>query len=69
MRAVSHANRLLSWAEDLEEGEFPPDWMCPFDELLVDHFAAVVQGRKERYGGSSDDSEDMTDNEYAMGRG
>jgi hypothetical protein len=57
----------LGWQADLESDEFPPDWMLPFDELLVEHFDWVIAKRKDKYGGSSDD--DMMDNELAEGRG
>lgn len=71
--AITHANRLLYWQENLDQDEMPPVWMQPYDEPLARHFERISEERKSRYGGDdtpSDGDEDgagmMTMvNEYA----
>lgn len=71
MRAITHAQTVISWQENLLNDEMPPEWMWPFDEELEGWFDEVERKRNERYGGSGGDGDvtparsQMTDNEYA----
>lgn len=47
----------------------PPEWMWPFDDDLEVWFEDVDRKRKEKYGGDSEPSESMLENEFARGRG
>jgi hypothetical protein len=70
VRAIAHAQTVLSWQEVLTEDEMPPEWMWPFDEELESWFEDVERKRKERYGNRGDDADSsgpMTENEYAKG--
>lgn len=72
MRAISQANRILDWYENLQSDEMPPEWMWPFDEELELWFEEVERKREEKYGGEGDSSdassEAMLSNEYARDR-
>lgn len=69
MRSVAQANRILDWHENLQSEEMPPEWMWHLEDELVDWFEEVDRKRKEKYGGDSEGSDDMTRNEFAEGRG
>jgi hypothetical protein len=57
--AVSHANLILSWQENLLDGEMPPQWMWHLDHELRVWFERIDEKRKERFGGTGgDDSDD-----------
>lgn len=70
LRAISHANKILDWHENLMEEDIPPEWMWPFDKALDEWFddikAAHAQGGSQR-----DDREvvPMMSNDLAEGRG
>lgn len=72
MRAISHANKILDWYENLMEKDIPPEWMWGFDDLLNDWFEEVKA--KRGTGGSSGDEPDnrtvvpLMENEEAKGR-
>ena len=54
--AISHANRILEWHENLPSDEVPPEWMWPYDRQLKKWFDEVDEERRNRYGtGSSQD--------------
>jgi len=66
MRAVTHAQTVLSWQENLSQDEMPPEWMWPFDEELEGWFDDVAAKRKERFGIDDDDAGGaMTENALA----
>lgn len=65
---------MLSWQENLSKEEMPPEWMWLLDEDLIEHFDRVNEDRIAKYGGSSQDDDDlggglMVQNELARGRG
>lgn len=71
--AIEHANRVITWQENLLEDEMPPSWMWHLDTELEAWFDDVAAKRKERYGGGGgDDDRDVDgpamDNEFARGR-
>lgn len=64
--AISHANKVLSWQENLSSDEMPPSWMWPFDEELELWFEDVERLREEKYSGNgSEEPADMIGNEYS----
>lgn len=67
MAAISHANAVLDWQENLLPEEMPPEWMWPFVDELEIWFEEVDTKRKERYGGTaaSDEEGSMMRNELA----
>lgn len=46
LRAISHANKILDWHENLVEKEIPPEWMWPFDKAISEWFDDVKQARE-----------------------
>jgi hypothetical protein len=73
VHAISHANRILYWQENLDEDEMPPQWMFPYDEPLNAHFEKLSEARKEKYGGSSggmtaEEEAGMLGNDLSPGR-
>lgn len=72
MRAISHANKILDWYENLMEKDIPPEWMWSFDDLLNDWFDEVKERRGT--GGDPDKEADnrtvvpLMENEEAKGR-
>jgi hypothetical protein len=51
--AIQHAARILHWRENLLTDDMPPEWMLPFDDMLVDWFEAVKEKHAEERGTSS----------------
>lgn len=70
LRAITHAFKILSWYENLEEEEIPPEWMWPFDDELKLWFEEMAEARKAKYNGSgSGDTEvPLMENELSRGR-
>lgn len=69
--AISHAHRVLSWQENLQKDEIPPQWMWPFEDELDTWFEEVERARNEKYGINKEDDDEsgsMMSNEYAQGR-
>lgn len=68
--AITHAQLILSWQENLLTEDMPPEWMWPISEALNDHFDAVKKRHEEKYGtGDKDDDEgDMQQNELTRGK-
>lgn len=65
--AIEHAMKVCSWQENLLHDEMSPSWMLPFDSELELWFERVDRERNEKYGGDSDDREevDMMENEFS----
>lgn len=68
--AIEFATTVLSWQENLSDGEMPPEWMWTLDHELSQWFENVEHDRKAKYGGSSDDEDagPMMSNDLAKGR-
>ena len=66
LRAVQHAERIISWQENLIEEEMPPVWMWPFEDRLSVWFEQV-KAKRESGVSNSDSSDDssMLTNEFA----
>ena len=41
LRAISHANKILDWYENLSEKDIPPEWMWGIDSELEVWFEEV----------------------------
>lgn len=54
MTAISHANTILDWFENLPSDEQPPTWMWPFPDELKEWFDEVKIAREQKYGRSDD---------------
>jgi hypothetical protein len=69
--AISHAQTILGWQENLMSEDMPPEWMWPLGEELNDWFDAVKARQDERFGRNSDEKEDapdMAQNELTRGK-
>ena len=66
-RAIQHAERIVSWQENLMDDEMPPRWMWPFEEKLSSWFEDV---KSKRNGGESNsdsgENPSMIGNEFAQ---
>lgn len=73
LRAISHANKILDWHENLVTDEIPPEWMWPFDDPLNEWFDDIKRDRAMANSGTQtvDDRTEvpMMSNELAEGRG
>ena len=69
--AIEHAQRILSWQENIPSEDHPPRWMWDFEDELESHFELVKQRRDEKYGGggSSTAPQDWDSNTLTAGRG
>lgn len=47
MQAISHAEMILGWYENLPKHEVPPEWMWPFPDELESWFERIEEERKE----------------------
>lgn len=69
MLAIEHAQRIISWQENMVEDEMPERWKWHLDHEIKDHFERVAAARDEKYGtkSGSDETPDepMMVNEYA----
>ena len=69
MGAISHAQIVLSWQENLPGEEMPPEWMWPFEDEIKDWFDQVQAARKNGWDppGRTDGDEErpMAQNELA----
>lgn len=69
--AIDHALKVLSWYENLEKSEIPPQWMWHLDWELSDWWEQVDRERKAKYGRPDDDDDresvlaEREENEYA----
>jgi hypothetical protein len=61
---------VISWQENLLEGEMPPDWMWPYQDELEVWFEEVDRKRKEKNnpGGEDAEGDSMMQNEFSRGR-
>lgn len=59
--AITHAQTILGWQENLLTEDMPPEWMWPLTEELDDWFKDVKARHDERYGGSRDEKDDAPD--------
>lgn len=70
--AITHAERILDWHENLSADEVPPSWMWALEDELETWFEEVSRKRKERFGGSARDDEEIDgpsmQNEFAQDR-
>ena len=68
--AITHAQTILHWQENLMSEDMPPEWMWPLGEELDAWFAAVKERHEEKYGRKEplDDAPDMAQNELSRGR-
>lgn len=62
--AVSHADTILHWRENLLADEMPPEWMWPFPDELNKWFEQVELDREARAKGE-DPGEHLERNELA----
>lgn len=68
--AITHAQAVLNWQENLMTEDMPPEWMWPLPDELEDWFKDVKARHDEKYGtGEKDDDDvtDMTQNELTRG--
>lgn len=64
--AVTHADRILYWQEELPEEEIPPVWMWPFVPELEAWFDRVRSDRANRHkSGGARDNPELVENELA----
>lgn len=65
MLAISHAQTILGWQENLTKEDMPPEWMWPLTDELEEWFDEVSRRMEERYGTGDyrDDAPDMEQNE------
>lgn len=64
--AISHAQTILNWQENLFGEDMPPEWMWPFNEELEKHFDEVEKRRKRKYGeDEEEESGPMVQNELS----
>lgn len=69
LTAITHANRVLYWQENLDADEMPPQWMQPFDSELAGWFERITEERAQSHGASGDGGgEGMVGNELSPGR-
>ena len=66
LRAIQHAERIVSWQDNLMEGEMPPEWMWLFEEKLSSWFEDVKSKRNGESGSDSGGGESMIGNEFAQ---
>ena len=67
LRAISHANKILDWHENMVEDDIPPEWMWTFDEALNEWFEDLKASRANP---TPEHTEvPMMENEFAAGRG
>ncbi len=57
--AIDHGYKVISWQENMSEEEVPPRWMWHLDWELEAWFEEVDAARKAKYGGDSDDREEV----------
>lgn len=70
LRAIGHANKILSWYENMSDDDIPPEWMWVFDELLEEWFDDIRKARTSDTGPTVKHTEvPMMENELATGRG
>jgi hypothetical protein len=53
MLAIDHANRILSWQENLTSDEMPERWKWHLDWEIEEHFKILKIKREEKYSSSS----------------
>lgn len=56
--AIAHATKIMSWMENLQRDEIPPEWMWPFDDELEIWFENVDREREARYSGGDKEDPD-----------
>lgn len=69
LRAISHANKILDWHENLSSDEIPPEWMWPFDKRLSEHFDEIKEARNNPEAVDDREVVPMMTNEMAGSRG
>ena len=57
--ALDHGYKILAWQENLQEEEMPPRWMWHLDWELEEWFKEIELIRKSKYGGETDDREEV----------
>lgn len=57
MGVFSHAERIVSWLENLTEDETPPEWMWPFDWETEPWLEVKLAERKRKFGGDKQDND------------
>lgn len=69
LRAISHADKILDWHENLMEKDIPPEYMWPFDDALTEWFEDIKAAHES--GGDQPDDRTvvpLVSNELAEGR-
>lgn len=69
LRAISHANKILTWYENMPEDDIPPEWMWAFDDLLNEWFDDLKASRGTSNSTPEHTEVPMMENELAAGRG
>jgi hypothetical protein len=70
--AISHAQTILSWQDNLLSEDMPPEWMWPLSDELEGWFEDVKKRQEERYGSHGrepvEDAPGMAQNELTKGK-